>query len=214
MIRLDAVSRFFKTPGGRVDAVVDASLTLASGEGLVLRGPSGSGKSTLLHMLGCMQRPTSGQLDIDGVDPWAGSPAQRAALRRREIGFVFQEGHLLPWCSLIDNVCAAGADAATATMLLDRVGLGDRSAHLPGEVSGGEQQRAAVARALVGDPGLLLADEPTGTIDAANARAVLDLLEATRAAGAAVVFATHADAVPSPTWRTLELDAGRIVEGP
>lgn len=212
MIELQAISKTFNAAGGVVNALDGVDLRLQSGEGVVLRGPSGSGKSTLLHVLGCMLRPTSGVIDLQGTNPWALSPSGRAAARRADIGFVFQSGHLLPWLTLQSNVQVAGATAQEASDLLDRVGLADRAQHLPGQVSGGERQRAAVARALVGSPTLILADEPTGTLDTDNAGAVLGLLEQARQGGTAIVLATHADAVPSAAWRTIQLEHGRMVE--
>lgn len=212
MIELQAISKSFNAAGGVVNALDGIDLRLQSGEGVVLRGPSGSGKSTLLHVLGCMLRPTSGVIELQSRNPWTLSPAGRAAARRAEIGFVFQSGHLLPWLSLQANVQVAGASAQEASELLDRVGLEERAQHRPGQVSGGERQRAAVARALVGSPALILADEPTGTLDADNAGAVLDLLEQARCGGSAVVLATHADATPSAAWRAIQLQHGRMVE--
>ncbi|MCH2136232.1 MAG: ATP-binding cassette domain-containing protein [Phycisphaerales bacterium] len=213
MIELHNVCRVFNIGAGPIRAVDALSLRLEQGAGYVVRGASGSGKSTLLHMLGLMLKPTSGEVVLDGVDPWRGSPSFRASLRRRRIGFVFQSGHLLPWLSLHGNVMVAGADGATADALLEQVGISHRAAHHPGQVSGGERQRAAVARALAGSPDVLLADEPTGTLDDTAAEGVLGLLEQARAAGTLVVLATHGKAEPGPNWRTIELEEGRIVGG-
>lgn len=212
MIELHAVSRVFAAAGEPVRAIDAVSLHVNAGDGLVVRGPSGSGKSTLLHMLGLMLHPTGGVMEFDGQRPWSHTPAWRARVRRQRIGFVFQRGHLLPWLSLRDNVMLAGIDAAHAEALLDRVGLHARRGHRPGQVSGGERQRAAVARALAGGSDVLLADEPTGTLDEANARAVLDLLEEARADGAAVVLATHGAADPGDKWATISLERGCIVD--
>jgi len=211
MIELHAVSRVFATGTEPVRAIDALSLRVDAGDGLVVRGPSGSGKSTLLHILGLMLHPTGGVMELDGERPWSRTPAWRAGVRRGRIGFVFQGGHLLPWLTLRDNVMLGGATADEAHELLDRVGLQTRCGHKPSQVSGGERQRAAVARALAGAPDVLLADEPTGTLDAENACAVLDLLEDARVGGAAVVLATHGAADPGGNWTSIKLDHGCIV---
>ena len=213
MITLQGISKTYRVRGSRISAVHHVDLELQPGDGVLVRGASGSGKSTLLHMLGAMLRPTSGTVTMDGVDPWAGSPRDRAALRRSSIGFVFQAGHLLPWLSLQANVEAAGVSSTRATELLTSVGLAHRVDHRPLDVSGGEQQRAAVARAMAASPSLVLADEPTGTLDSTSAAAVIDLLEQARADGATVVLATHDSAIDLSHWRTLTMDDGRMVEG-
>ena len=212
MIELQCISKSFPIGQDAVHALSGIDLRLAPGEGMVIRGPSGSGKSTLLHMLGLMLRPSQGTIRLHGADPWANNPAWRAHQRRGRIGFVFQAGHLLPWLSLQANVMVAGVESAEAMHALEQVGLGHRARHRPGQVSGGECQRAAVARAMIGDPELVLADEPTGTLDDANGAVILDLLEQARQRGSAVVLATHGNAHPEQGWRTLQLADGRIVE--
>jgi lipoprotein-releasing system ATP-binding protein len=161
------------------------SLDLDRGDAVAVMGPSGSGKSTLLHILGTLDRPTGGKVTLDGTDPFGLSEPELAAFRNARIGFVFQDHHLLPQCSVLENVliptlvnrsAPAGETEAYARQLLDRVGLGDRLDHRPAELSGGERQRVAVARALVLKPTLLLADEPTGNLDRTNAQSVGELL--------------------------------------
>jgi putative ABC transport system ATP-binding protein len=212
MIELQCISKSFAMKQDAVHALCDVDLRLDAGEGIVIRGPSGSGKSTLLHMLGLMLRPSQGTIRLHGVDPWATSPRWRARQRRVGVGFVFQTGHLVPWLSLQANIMVAGAQPTQALHALEQVGLGHRAGHRPGRVSSGEAQRAAVARAMFGDPELVLADEPTGTLDDANGAVILDLLEQARQRGSTVVLATHGTAHQGAGWRTLHLADGRIVE--
>ncbi len=161
------------------------NLQLQRGEAAAIMGPSGSGKSTLLHILGTLDRPTSGRVTLDGTDPFTLKEGELAAFRNARIGFIFQDHHLLPQCSILENVLIptlvnrstqARETEAYARNLLERVGLGSRLEHRPAELSGGERQRVAVARALVLKPTLLLADEPTGNLDRTNAQAVGELL--------------------------------------
>ena len=177
----------------------DVDVALAAGESLCVVGPSGSGKSTLLYILGTLERPTRGEVRLDGRDVHALPEAELAAFRNREIGFVFQDHFLLPQLSVLENVLAPTLVAAAkddyagrARTLLERVGLGDRLAHRPAELSGGERQRTALARALVMRPRVLLCDEPTGNLDADSARVVADLiLELHRAEPSVLVLVTH-----------------------
>ncbi|HVL15103.1 MAG TPA: ABC transporter ATP-binding protein, partial [Gemmata sp.] len=172
------VSKEYPTRTGPLPVLRGVNLSLARGEALAVMGPSGSGKSTLLHMLGTLDRPTSGTITLEGTDPFALPESELAAFRNRLIGFVFQDHHLLPQCSVLENVliptlvsrdAGPARSEAYARELLDRVGLGGRLDHRPAELSGGERQRVAVARALVLKPVLLLADEPTGNLDRKNA---------------------------------------------
>src|SRR5436853_6995232 len=175
----------YPTRSGPLAVLHDIDLELERGEALAVMGPSGSGKSTLLHVLGTLDRPTAGTVTLDGTDPFALAEADLAAFRNRRIGFVFQDHHLLPQCSVLENVLVPtlvskdtqpAETEAYAKQLLERVGLGGRLDHRPAELSGGERQRVAVARALVLKPVLLLADEPTGNLARKNATSVGKLL--------------------------------------
>lgn len=219
MLEVDRVSKSFPAAGGPLPVVVDVSLALAPGGRLAIMGPSGSGKSTLLAMLGGLEPPTAGMVRLDGVDPFALDAAGRAAFRNKRIGFVFQEHHLLAGCTALDNVLLpalatgpAGHDLAVrAARLLDRVGLAGRGGHLPSELSGGERQRVAVARALLLSPRLVLADEPTGQLDARSAAAVAELLvELVAEAGGMLVVATHAEPLAARVGAVRRLVDGRL----
>jgi len=207
--------------GGELAVLVDCSLTMDRSETAAVLGPSGSGKSTLLAILGTLDCPTSGSLAIDGADPFALDEPALAAFRGRHVGFVFQEHHLLPQCSALENVLApllaegsAGADdVRRAEELLDRVGLAARRYHRPAELSGGERQRTALARALIRRPTLLVADEPTGNLDRSTAAGVVDLmLELERETNAVLIVATHSEALAARMGRRYELEGGRLAE--
>jgi lipoprotein-releasing system ATP-binding protein len=188
MLRADHVAKSYVTPRGDLPILRDISLSLDRGDAIAIMGPSGSGKSTLLYILGALDTPTAGTVTLDGQNPFALDERAQAAFRNRRIGFVFQDHSLLPQCSVLENVLAptlvaeadpkrgANDDVARAKELLTQVGLADRLDHRPGELSGGEKQRAALARALIRDPLLLLCDEPTGNLDHAAADAVASLL--------------------------------------
>ena len=204
MLDVSHLSKRYPAPGGDLHVVQDVSFQMTPGETLAIMGPSGSGKSTLLAMLGGLEIPSEGTVRLDGIDPYAGGSAERAAYRNLEVGFVFQEHQLLPGCTALDNVVlpALATGRVTAAQerrgrdLLERVGLAERAGHLPGELSGGERQRVAVARAMLLEPRLLLADEPTGQLDSQTADGVTDLLvEMAREAGGMLVVVTHADSI-------------------
>jgi lipoprotein-releasing system ATP-binding protein len=195
------------------------SLELNSGENVAITGPSGSGKSTLLNILGTLELPTSGQVALDGQDTAALAEPDLAALRNRRIGFVFQDHHLLPQCSVLENVLIPTIAHGPATPdimdrardLIARVGLAARIEHRPAELSGGERQRAALARALIHKPILVLADEPTGNLDRTNAAKIAELLlELQTQEGAMLVVVTHSAALAAQMGHRFELDDGRL----
>ena len=219
MLEVDRVSKSFPAAGGGVTVLADVSFALAPGDRLAIMGPSGSGKSTLLAILGVLEPPTSGAVRLDGVDPHALDATARAAFRNRRVGFVFQEHHLLAGCTALDNVILpalaagpVGHDLATrAARLLDRVGLAGRAGHLPAELSGGERQRVAVARALLLSPRLVLADEPTGQLDARTAAAVADqLVELVAESGGMLVVVTHSEPLAARVVAVRRLVDGRL----
>ena len=203
-----ALERAGKTYPNGVQALAGVSLTIEPGELVGVAGPSGSGKSTLLHLIGALDLPTSGRVAVGGRDLSALTDRQLSALRGRVIGFVFQQFHLAAGASALDNVADGLLYAAQA---LARVGLGHRLAHRPHQLSGGEQQRAAIARAIAGDPALLLADEPTGNLDSRSGAQVLGLLRDLHAAGVTVVVISHDRALAATLPRRVELLDGRVV---
>ena len=217
---IENVGKEYPTRSGPLSVLTGVSLTLSRGEALAVTGPSGSGKSTLLHILGTLDRPTTGAVKLDGTDPFVLSDADLAAFRNRHIGFVFQDHHLLPQCSVLENVLIPTlvnpkADRLQlekdARALLDRVGLAHRLDHRPAELSGGERQRVAVARALIHKPMLLLADEPTGNLDRASAGAVADLLaELHKQENAILVVVTHSAELAKTFVRRAEMTDGRL----
>ena len=220
-LRLTEVAKTYGEGPTAVEVLRGVDLELAAGENLAVTGPSGSGKSTLLHIAGTLEEPTGGRVEVDGADPFALPEKELARFRNGTAGFVFQDHHLLPQYSVLENVLMptlafppAPTDAEErARDLLERVGLGSRLAHRPAELSGGERQRAAVARALINRPGLLLCDEPTGNLDAKNAAAVTSLLLELRAeAGNLLIVVTHSAEVAARFDRRVTLVEGRCVE--
>lgn len=221
-LRAVEIARSFRLGGETVAVLRGVSFSLGAGEALAVTGPSGSGKSTLLHVLGTLDAPDSGRVEIDGRDPAGLAEPELARFRNRAIGFVFQEHHLLPQYTVLENVLLPAlafpgdraAAGGRARGLIERVGLGHRLRHRPAELSGGERQRVAVARALVNRPGLLLGDEPTGSLDRDSAAAVVDLLfELHREERAALVVVTHDEALAGRFQRHGRLSDGRLAEG-
>ena len=245
LLRLSHVTRRFDSPGsaGTLPVLDDISLEVEHGESLAIIGPSGSGKSTLLHIIGTLDRPTSGEVMLNGQDLGRLDEAQLAAVRNRQIGFVFQAHYLLPQCTVLENVLVptlaflerrtpfrrggAGKKSHAETefgappepaperarRLLARVGLAERLSHRPGQLSGGERQRVAVVRALINQPQLLLADEPTGSLDHASAQQLFQLLiELNREEGVTLIVVTHARDLAQRLGRVMELRDGRLAE--
>lgn len=204
VLDVEHLSKEYPSPAGPLRVLDDVSLHMEAGDRLVVMGPSGSGKSTLLSILGTLEEPTAGSVRLDGVDPFAAGPAGRAAFRNARIGFVFQEHHLLAGCSAIDNVVLPALASGRVTDeveargrgLLERVGLAERIDHPPARLSGGERQRVAIARALIHAPRLILADEPTGQLDAQAAAAIAELLvELAAETSSLLVVVTHAASI-------------------
>lgn len=218
MIRCDDVTKTFRKNGSEVVSLDRFTAEIAEGEFVAVRGPSGSGKTTLLLTLGGMQRPSAGTVQFGGRDLYGLPPAERARLRSGEIGFVFQMFHLVPYLDLLGNVLLAApgrpgdAERERAAGLLDELGLAKRASHRPGELSAGERQRLAVARALLNRPKLILADEPTGNLDPENAAEVIRHLAAFHRDGGTVVLVTHGKAADEHAGRILRLEQGRLIE--
>jgi lipoprotein-releasing system ATP-binding protein len=220
-LRLDAVAKRFATGDGVLEILRDASLSLAAGEMVALVAPSGTGKSTLLHVAGLLEAPDAGRISVAGTDATGASDATRTALRRAKIGFVYQQHHLMPEFTALENVVLpqliAGSGRAQAReragALLDAFGLAARKSHRPQKLSGGEQQRVAIARALANRPAVILADEPTGNLDPDTAARVFgELLAVVRTEGAAALIATHNPTLAKACDRTITLDHGRVVD--
>jgi len=220
-LRVQDLHKSFAT-GAETVAVLDGvSFELKDNEAAAITGPSGSGKSTLLHLLGALDAPTSGSIEIGGSSPLDLDDKELARFRNRTLGFVFQEHHLLPQYTVLENVLlptlafrpATATAEATARSLLERVGLSHRLGHRPAQLSGGERQRAAIARALIQGPKLVLCDEPTGNLDRANADAVAELLfELHRAAGNVLVVVTHNQELAARFERRFDLGDGKLAE--
>ena len=220
MIRTENLSKRYDLSGDSLEALHGVTLHIRQGEYAAIVGPSGSGKSTLMNILGCLDAPTSGSYRLHGRDVSTLSPAELARVRGEEIGFVFQGFQLLPRLTAVENVALplllCGMPVARrlerASGLLRQVGLGDRLHHRPSQLSGGQQQRVAIARALARDPAVLLADEPTGNLDAAATGEVLALLEALNRQGRTVVLITHDGQVARRAGRQLCISGGRLTE--
>ena len=218
LIRATGLSKAYGD-GRRIDVLVDLDLEVAAGEAVAIVGQSGVGKSTLLHILGTLDQPTSGTVRFDGVDIFGLNEREQATFRNREVGFIFQFHHLLPDFTAVENVMmpalirgvSATEAEGRARAVLERVGLGERLTHKPGELSGGEQQRVAVARAVALSPRAILADEPTGNLDPATGAEVHALLmDLNRAHDITLVIVTHNDELSSLVHRTLRLQNGKL----
>jgi lipoprotein-releasing system ATP-binding protein len=219
MLNVTNVSKHYPTPSGPLAVLSDVSLSLAPGEAAAITGPSGSGKSTLLYLLGALEPPSSGEVTLGGRNPFTLPPSELADFRNAEIGFVFQDHCLLPQCSVLENVLVPTVVARNgnedyagrARDLLGHVGLGGRLDHRPGELSGGEKQRAAIARALIRQPRLVLCDEPTGNLDQSTATTVASLLlDLHQRQQNILVVVTHSERLAAQFPIRFEIDAGRL----
>ncbi len=219
MIRLNRVSKLYaakaEAAGGAIRALDDFSLQVEPGEWIAVMGPSGSGKSTLVNLIGCLDSPTSGEIWLDGNNVSHLGANELTRARAEKIGFIFQQFHLIPYLTALENVMLAQyfhsmTDEHEAREALARVGLRDRADHLPAQLSGGEQQRVCIARALINDPKIILADEPTGNLDAANEEIVLRLLRDLHQQGRTIVMVTHDPVVARLGDRRIELHHGKI----
>jgi putative ABC transport system ATP-binding protein len=218
MLKMEAVTKAYNQRGPSLTVLSDVSAEILHGDFVSIVGPSGSGKSTLLLMLGGMLSPSSGRILLDGNSVYDLDPDRRAALRREKIGFVFQTFNLVPYLSALENVqtplflggMSAPDQKERAADLLERLGLGDRLAHKPSELSVGQQQRVALARMLANDPSIVLADEPTGSLDPETSCQAIDFLEQVNREGRTVVMVTHDPQVARRAHRTLRLDNGTL----
>ncbi len=219
MIRIEHVSKLYPAreagSGPVLKALDDISLHVEPGEWVAVMGPSGSGKSTLINLIGCLDQPNSGEVWLDGENVAALSPSSLNRVRAEKIGFVFQQFHLIPYLTALENVMLAQyfhsmTDEREAREALERVGLGERAHHLPAQLSGGEQQRVCIARALINDPRIILADEPTGNLDAGNEETVLRLLRELHRQGRTIITVTHDPVSARLADRTIELHHGRL----
>ena len=202
---------------GDLHALKDVSFTIRKGEWVAIMGSSGSGKSTIMNIIGCMDKPTMGEVILDGQDITKESQTSLTKIRREKIGLIFQQFHLIPYLTALENVMVAQyyhsiPDEQEALQALERVGLKDRAKHLPSQLSGGEQQRVCIARALINNPEIILADEPTGNLDEVNEKIVIKILKQLHKEGATIVVVTHDLDVGNVAERKIILEYGKIVD--
>ncbi|MDL2284179.1 ABC transporter ATP-binding protein [Oxalobacter sp. OttesenSCG-928-P03] len=212
ILELNEVSMIY----GSVRALQDVNLTVAPGEWIAIMGPSGSGKTTMMNIIGCMNKPSNGSVILDGEDLSKISSRELTAIRRDKIGLIFQQFHLVSYLTALENVMMAQyyhsmVDEAEAMDALARVGLRERARHLPSQLSGGEQQRVCIARALINYPSLILADEPTGNLDGDNENIVLDIFRQLHKEGSTIIMVTHSPDVAAHAERIIVLEHGRVV---
>ena len=218
MLEFKNISKWFNGTQGKVTALKNVSFSIRPGELLAVRGPSGCGKTTLLLTAGGLQRPSEGQMTLDGQDPYALSPEMRSRLRAENIGFVFQQFHLIPYLTVRQNIITASLAVSQkdvsekAEQLISRFGLEDRADHVPAKLSTGERQRTALARALLNEPKLILADEPTGNLDEDNAQKVFGYLSRFVSDGGCVLLVTHDARAAAHATRSLQMSRGQLVE--
>lgn len=219
ILTIEHVSRSYKMDDVEFVALADVSFTVREGEYVAIMGPSGSGKSTLMHIIGCLDHPTGGTVEVDGIPVASSSDRELARIRNQKIGFVFQQFNLLRKTSSLANVelplLYAGVSASErkkrATELLSEVGLGEKLRNFPSQLSGGQQQRVAIARALVTNPRLLLADEPTGNLDSKSGMEILSLFDDLHAKGRTIVVVTHDENIARRAKRVLRIADGRLI---
>jgi putative ABC transport system ATP-binding protein len=218
MLEFKNISKWFNGTKGKVTALKDVSFSVRPGELLAIRGPSGCGKTTLLLTAGGLLRPSDGKVNLDAQDPYALSPEMRSKLRAGTIGFVFQQFHLIPYLTVRQNIMTASLAvpmkeaSEKARQLISRFGLDDRADHVPAKLSTGERQRTALARALLNEPKVILADEPTGNLDEDNAQTVLGCLSQYVSDGGCVLLVTHDTRAAAHATRSLQMSRGQLVE--
>ncbi|MHC4203157.1 MAG: ABC transporter ATP-binding protein [Planctomycetota bacterium] len=218
MLEFKNISKWFNGTQGKVTALKDVSFSVRPGELLAVRGPSGCGKTTLLLTAGGLLRPSDGQMTLDGQDPYALSPEIRSRLRAENIGFVFQQFHLIPYLTVRQNIMTASLAVSQeevsdkAEQLISRFGLEDRADHVPAKLSTGERQRTALARALLNEPKVILADEPTGNLDEDNAQKVFGYLSQFVSESGCVLLVTHDARAAAHATRSLQMSRGQLVE--
>ena len=213
LLELKSVSKIY----GPLKALDNVNLTVENGEWLAIMGPSGSGKSTMMNIIGCMDKPSLGEVILDGVDIAKESGKKLTEIRRDKIGLIFQQFHLVNYLTAVENVMVSQyyhsmPDENEALEALERVGLKDRAKHLPSQLSGGEQQRVCIARALINHPEIVLADEPTGNLDEANENIVIELFRQLHRQGTTLIVVTHDPEVAEVAQRTVVLEHGRLVK--
>lgn len=212
LLEIKNVSKIY----GPLKALDNVNLTVENGEWLAIMGPSGSGKSTMMNIIGCMDKPSLGEVILDGVDIAKESGKKLTEIRRDKIGLIFQQFHLVNYLTAVENVMVSQyyhsmPDEKEALEALERVGLKDRAKHLPSQLSGGEQQRVCIARALINHPEIILADEPTGNLDEANENIVIDIFKQLHRQGTTLIVVTHDSEVAEVAQRTVVLEHGRLV---
>lgn len=213
LLEIKNVSKIY----GPLKALDGVNLTVENGEWLAIMGPSGSGKSTMMNIIGCMDKPSLGEVILDGVDIAKESDKKLTEIRRDKIGLIFQQFHLINYLTAVENVMVSQyyhsmPDEKEAMEALERVGLADRAKHLPSQLSGGEQQRVCIARALINHPEIVLADEPTGNLDEANENIVIDIFKQLHRQGTTLIVVTHDPEVAEVAQRTVVLEHGRLVK--
>lgn len=220
IIEIDDLNKIYDTGVVKVNALVDINLNIERNEYVAVMGASGSGKSTLMNILGCLDRPTSGKYILDGSDVSSLSGNQLAAIRNKKIGFVFQAFNLLPRLTILQNVelpmvysgIPAGERHKRALAALEKVGLSERVKHKPNEISGGQKQRVAIARSLVNNPSIILADEPTGNLDSKSSYEIMEIFEALNNEGVTIVLVTHEPDIAAFTKRNILFKDGQIIK--